>query len=122
MKTVIVIFATLLMTCTSAFVAEKSYAEVSTVAPRITISERCQQLQLNCTQSKLLDVGRKLEQLYISRYNEKPPQQRGVNVYTTANIDLIDQVFINQLAKENEKLRKDLELKDANIQRQGKRI
>jgi hypothetical protein len=60
--------------------------------------------------------------LYVSRYNEKPPQQRGVNVYTTANIDLIDQVFINQLAKENEKLRKDLELKDANIQRQGKRI
>lgn len=117
MKTIIAILATLLITCTPAFAAQLSNAAAATVAPSITISDRCQQLQINCTRSELLQVGRKLEQLYSSRYNHKPPQQRGVNIYTTADTNLIDQAIITQLAAFTEKLRKDLELRDTEIQR-----
>jgi hypothetical protein len=107
----------LLITSTPALSAQRADAGAATRAPRITISDRCQQLQLSCTRSDLLEVGRKLEQLYFSRYNEKPPQQRGVNIYTTTDTNLIDQAIISQLATENGKLRKDLELRDAEVQR-----
>lgn len=120
MKTIIVIFATLLISCTSALAVPTS-TNTGTVAPRVTISERCQQLHLNCTQPEVLEVGRKLQQLYFSRYNSKPPQQRNVNVYTTADTDLIDEAIVNRLATINEKLRKDLELKNAEIGRLTKK-
>lgn len=107
MKTIIVILATLLITSTSAFAAQPDNTVAPTVS-RITISERCEQLQINCTKSNLLDLGRRLEPLYVSRHNEKPPQQRGVNIYTTSDIHLIDQAIINQLASQNEKLRQEL--------------
>ncbi len=114
MKTIIAILATLLITSTPV-AAQRSDAGAATLTPRITISDRCQQLHLNCTRPKLLEVGRNLEQLYFSRYKQKPPQLRGVNSYTTTDTDLIDQAIISQLANENEKLRKDLELRDAEI-------
>ncbi len=114
MKTIIAILATLLITSTP--VAAQRPDAGAAIAPRITISDRCQQLHLNCTRPKLLEVGRNLEQLYFNRYKQKPPQQRGANSYTTTDTDLIDQAIISQLANENEKLRKDLELRDAEIQ------
>ncbi len=114
MKTIIALLATLLITSTPALVAQRSDAGAS-MAPRITISARCQQLQITCTQPELLDIGRKLGQLYFNRYNEKPPQQGGVNVYTTSDTDLVDRAIISQLATENEKLRLDLELRDTEI-------
>lgn len=111
MKTIIAILATLLIASTPAVAVKRSDIGASTVAPRITLSSRCQQLQITCNRYQLLEVGRKLEQLYSSQYNNKPPQQGGVNIYTTADTDLIDQAIISQLATENEKLRKDLELR-----------
>lgn len=117
MKTIIAILATLLITSTPAPAAQRADASEATVAPRITISDRCQQLQINCTQPELLEVGRRLQQLYFSRHNEKPPQKRGVNVYTTTDTDLIDQAIISQLANENEKLHKELELRNSEIGR-----
>lgn len=108
MKTIIVILASLLITSTSAFAQPDN--QVAPSVSRITISQRCEQLQINCNKSNLLDLGRRLEPLYVSRHNEKPPQQRGVNIYTTTDIDLIDQAIINQLVSQNEKLRQELEL------------
>lgn len=107
MKTIIVILATLLITSTSAFAQPDN--QVAPSVSRITISQRCDQLQINCTKPILLDLGRRLEPLYVSRHNEKPPQQRGVNIYTTTDIDLIDQAIINQLVSQNEKLRQELD-------------
>lgn len=89
MKTLIAILATLLITSTPVLAAQSSDAGTSTAA-RLTISARCQQLEITCTQRELLPIGRKLQQLYQSRYNEKPPQQRGVNIYTTTDTDLVD--------------------------------
>ncbi|MBD2778279.1 hypothetical protein [Iningainema tapete] len=117
MKIIIAIIVTLLIISTPAFAAQRS--DTSTAIAPITISERCQQLQINCTRSELLQVGRKLEQLYFSRYNQKPPQQRGVNIYTNADSNLIDQALITQLATENEKLRKDLEVRQRSPLRKG---
>lgn len=107
MKTIIVILATLLITSRSAFAAQPNQ-NLPTVS-RITISQRCEQLQINCSKTNLLDLGRRLEPLYVSRHNEKPPQQRGVNIYTSTDIDLIDQAIINQLVSQNEKLRQELD-------------
>ncbi len=114
MKTIIAILATLLIASTPAVAAKRSDIGAS-MAPRITLSSRCQQLQITCNRYQLLEVGRKLEQLYSSQYNSKPPKQGGVNIYTTADTDLIDQAIISQLATENEKLRKDLELRETKI-------
>lgn len=108
MKTIIVILATLLIASTSAEAAQPSNQVAPTVS-RITISQRCEQLQINCSKPNLLDLGRRLEPLYVSRHNEKPPQQRGVNIYTSTDIDLIDQAIINQLVSQNEKLRQEVD-------------
>lgn len=107
MKIIIAILATLLFT-TTPVAAQGSNLDVP-ISPRITISQRCQELQINCTKPEVLEVGRRLQQLYFNRYNQKPPQQQGVNIYTTTDINLIDQAIVNQLAAENEKLRKQLE-------------
>lgn len=114
MKTIIAILAALLITSTPALTAQRSNKSAPTVAP-LTISARCQQLEITCTQPELLEIGRKLGQLYFNRYNEKPPQQRGVNIYTNTDTDLVDQAIVSQLATENEKLRTDLELRDTEI-------
>lgn len=114
MKIIVTLLATLLITSTPALAAHSSDAGTRAAAG-LTISARCQQLEITCTQPELLQIGRKLEQLYQSRYNEKPPQQRGVNIYTTTDTDLVDRAIINQLATENEKLRQDLELREIEI-------
>jgi hypothetical protein len=107
MKTIIAILATLLIASTPV-AAQRSNLNAP-ISPRITITERCQQLHINCTKSEVLEVGRRVQQLYLSRYNQKPPQKQGVNIYTTTDRNLIDQAIVNQLATENEKLRKELE-------------
>ena len=112
MKTIIAILATLLITTTSALAAPNSN---STAPTQLTISARCQQLQITCNQNQLFEIGRKLGQLYYNQYHKKPPQKRGVNIYTTADIDLVDQAIISQLATENEKLRQDLHLQGSEI-------
>lgn len=115
MKTIIAILATLLIVSTPV-AAQRSKIDTP-MYPRITISERCQQLQINCTKSEVLEVGRRVQQLYFSRYNQKPPQKQGVNIYTTTDTNLIDQAIVNQLATENEKLRKELESQNTDRQR-----
>jgi len=110
MKTIIAILATLLIASTPVTAAALNLD--APISPRLTITERCQQLQINCTRSEVLEVGRKLQQLYFSQYNQKPPQKQGVNIYTSTDINLIDQAIVNQLATENEKLRKELESKN----------
>jgi hypothetical protein len=107
MKAIIAILATLLIASTPV-TAQRSKLDTP-ISPRITISERCQQLQINCTKPEVLEVGRRLQQLYFNRYNQKPPQKQGVNIYTISDTNLIDQAIVNQLATENEKLRKELE-------------
>ncbi|NEU76332.1 hypothetical protein PI95_028385 [Hassallia byssoidea VB512170] len=115
MKTIIAILATLLIASTP--VAAQSSKLDAPMSPRLTISERCQQLQINCTKSEVLEVGRRVQQLYFNRYNQKPPQKQGVNIYTTTDTNLIDQAIVNQLASENEKLRQQLELQNTDKQR-----
>lgn len=114
MKTIIAILATLLIASTPV-TAQRNKLDTP-MSPRITISERCQQLQINCTKSEVLEVGRRVQQLYFNRYNQKPPQKQGVNIYTTTDTNLIDQAIVNQLATENEKLRQELELQNTNRQ------
>lgn len=114
MKTIIAILATLLIASTPVAARDKLDTPMS---PRITITERCQQLQINCTKSEVLEVGRRVQQLYFNRYNQKPPQKQGVNIYTTTEINLIDQAIVNQLASENEKLRQELESQNTEKQR-----
>ena len=115
MKTIIAILATLLIASTPV-AAQRSKIDTP-ISPRITITERCQQLQINCTRSEVLEVGRRVQQLYFSRYNQKPPQTQGVNIYTITDSNLIDQAIVNQLATENEKLRKELESQNTDRQR-----
>ena len=113
MKTIIALLATLLIASTPALAAPNSNA-VPSITP-VTINARCQQLQITCNQNQLFEIGRKLGQLYFNRYHKKPPQKRGVNLYTTADVDLVDQAIVSQLATENQKLRQDLELQDTEI-------
>lgn len=112
MKIIIAILATLIVTCAPALAASNSNAAAPTP---VTINARCQQLQITCNQNQLFEIGRKLGQLYFNRYHKKPPQKRGVNLYTTADVDLVDQAIVSQLATENQKLRQDLELQDTEI-------
>lgn len=114
MKIIIAILATLLIASTPV-AAQRSNLDAP-ISPRITISERCQQLEINCTRSEVLEVGRRLQQLYFNRYNQKPPSKQGVNIYTTTDINLIDKAIVNQLATENEKLRKELESQNTDRQ------
>lgn len=114
MKTIIAILATLLIASTP--VTAQRLNLDAPMSPRITITERCQQLQINCTRSEVLEVGRRVQQLYFNRYNQKPPQKQGVNIYTTTDTNLIDQAIVNQLASENEKLRKELESQNTDKQ------
>ena len=114
MKIIIAILATLLIASTPV-AAQRSNLDAP-ISPRITISERCQQLQINCTRSEVLEVGRRLQQLYFNRYNEKPPSKQCVNIYTTTDINLIDKAIVNQLATENEKLRKELDSQNTDRQ------
>ena len=111
-KIIIAILATLIVTCAPALAASNSNAAAPTP---VTINARCQQLQITCNQNQLFEIGRKLGQLYFNRYHKKPPQKRGVNLYTTADVDLVDQAIVSQLATENQKLRQDLELQDTEI-------
>ena len=115
MKIIIAILAALLIASTPV-AAQRSNLDAP-ISARITISERCQQLQINCTRSEVLEVGRRVQQLYFNRYNQKPPQKQGVNIYTTTDINLIDKAIVNQLATENEKLRKELESQNTDRQR-----
>lgn len=106
MKIIIAIFASLLIASTPVK-AQGSNLDFST-PPRLTISDRCQQLEINCSKSQVLEVGRYAQKLYFNRYNQKPPSKQGVNIYTTTDINLIDQAIVNQLASENEKLSQEL--------------
>jgi hypothetical protein len=61
---------------------------------RVTISDRCKQLQLPCPQAEVREIGKKLSELYYQTYGKKPPKtNRGINIYYTTDLPLMDRAI-----------------------------
>jgi len=61
---------------------------------RVTISDRCNQLHLPCSQIEVLEIGKKLGELYYQTHGKKPPKtNRGINIYSDTDLPLMDRAI-----------------------------
>lgn len=58
---------------------------------RVTISDRCKELGVQCPQAEVLEIGKKLGELYYEVHGRKPRKTvRGINIYYDTDLPLID--------------------------------
>lgn len=61
---------------------------------RVSISDRCNQLHIQCPQIEVLEIGKKLGELYYQTHGKKPPKtNRGINIYYTSDLPLMDKAI-----------------------------
>lgn len=61
---------------------------------RVAISDRCKELGVQCPQAQVLEIGKKLGELYYETHGKKPLKTvRGINIYYSTDLPLIDQAI-----------------------------
>lgn len=61
---------------------------------RVTISDRCKELGVQCPQTEVLEIGKKLGEIYYETHGKKPLKTvRGINIYYSTDLPLIDQAI-----------------------------
>lgn len=61
---------------------------------RVQLTARCRELAGDCSRAEVLEIGRKVEALYVQKYKKHPLQnKRGTNIYGVEHLPLIDKAI-----------------------------